>query len=48
LEELGEKKPKRVNKDLWNMMLEFSYVVKDFNKDYDPKDAWPVFIDNFV
>lgn len=48
LESLGSKKPAKCHKDLWQMMLEFSMVIKDVEKDYNEADAWPVFLDNFV
>lgn len=48
LESLGNKKPTKCHKDLWQMMYEFSTVVKDINNDYKEADAWPVFLDNFV
>ena len=31
---LGNKKPTKCHKDLWNMMHEFGTVVKDIKRDY--------------
>ena len=38
----------KVHRDLWNMMLEFSYDVANLESDYKEEDGWPVFVDNFV
>lgn len=48
LQQLPDKETKKVHKDLWNMMMEFSLEVNDVAKDYNEDDGWPVFIDNFV
>lgn len=44
---LEDKENKKVHKDLWNMVLEFIYEVKDI-KDYNDEEGWPIFIDDFV
>jgi hypothetical protein len=45
---LGNKKPTKCHKDLWNMLYEFAVTIKDVKKDYKEGDAWPVFLDSFV
>ena len=45
---LEDKETKKVHRDLWNMMLEFSIEIANVQRDYDENDGWPVFIDNFV
>ncbi|KAH9890622.1 Cullin binding-domain-containing protein [Cubamyces lactineus] len=39
---------KGVNKDLWNMTLEFCRTVQPDLSNYDPDGAWPTMLDNFV
>ncbi|GJE87934.1 defective in cullin neddylation 1 (DCN1)-like protein [Phanerochaete sordida] len=39
---------KGVNKDLWQMMLEFCRTVKPTLEGYDADGAWPTMIDEFV
>lgn len=41
------KKPKKVHKDLWKMVYEFTITVKDINN-VKEDDGWPVFLDDFV
>lgn len=41
------KKPKKMLKDLWKMVYEFSATVKNINQ-VKEDDGWPVFIDEFV
>lgn len=41
------KKPKKVHKDLWKMVYEFTVTVKDINT-VKEDDGWPVFLDDFV
>jgi hypothetical protein len=48
LDHLGNKKPTKCHKDLWNMIQEFATIVKNVNTDYKESDAWPVFLDNFI
>jgi len=39
---------KGVNKDLWNMMLEFCQTVNPTLEDYEADGAWPTLLDDFV
>ncbi|KAI0329867.1 DUF298-domain-containing protein [Cubamyces sp. BRFM 1775] len=39
---------KGVNKDLWNMTLEFCRTVQPDLSNYDPDGAWPTMLDDFV
>lgn len=41
------KKPKKVHKDLWKMVYEFSTTVKSIHE-VKEDDGWPVFLDEFV
>uniref|UniRef100_A0AC35GW97 Defective in cullin neddylation protein n=1 Tax=Panagrolaimus sp. PS1159 TaxID=55785 RepID=A0AC35GW97_9BILA len=44
-----EKEEKRgVTKDEWKIFLDFLNTVKEDFSNYDPEDAWPVRIDDFV
>lgn len=47
LASLEDKENKKVHKDLWNMVLEFAYDVKDINNCTE-EDGWPLFLDDFV
>lgn len=38
----------RVYRDLWNMVIEFAYQVKNVKNDYKEDDGWPIFIDKYV
>ena len=46
--EFIKKENKPITKDLWNQFLFFVRTVKDDFSDYDPDDAWPLMIDDFV
>ncbi|KAI0668485.1 Cullin binding-domain-containing protein [Trametes maxima] len=39
---------KGVNKDLWNMTLEFCRIVHPDLSNYEPDGAWPTMLDDFV
>lgn len=42
-----DKENLKVHRDLWEMMGQFSYDVKELSH-YSEEDGWPVFIDNFI
>lgn len=45
---LEETKKKAVNRDTWDLFLDFSRQVKEDFSNYDPAGAWPSTIDEFV
>jgi len=42
-----ESKPK-INRDVWNQLVEFAFFIKRDFKNWDPNGAWPVLIDTFA
>eukprot|EP00825_Cyclidium_porcatum_P049250 TRINITY_DN8462_c0_g1_i2.p1 TRINITY_DN8462_c0_g1~~TRINITY_DN8462_c0_g1_i2.p1 ORF type:complete len:184 (-),score=44.30 TRINITY_DN8462_c0_g1_i2:334-885(-) len=48
LENLDKSKKNDISQDLWNMVLDFCLTIKDDISNYDPNNAWPYLIDEFV
>ncbi|KAJ3433331.1 rp42 related [Anaeramoeba flamelloides] len=44
---LEENKKKTISEDLWDTLSEFSRTIKSV-EDYDPMEAWPALLDEFI
>eukprot|EP00472_Partenskyella_glossopodia_P013797 CAMPEP_0197521596 /NCGR_PEP_ID=MMETSP1318-20131121/6848_1 /TAXON_ID=552666 /ORGANISM="Partenskyella glossopodia, Strain RCC365" /LENGTH=220 /DNA_ID=CAMNT_0043073653 /DNA_START=191 /DNA_END=850 /DNA_ORIENTATION=- len=48
LEFLNQETKPKVNRDLWNQLVDFAFFIKDDFSNWDPEGAWPVLIDSFA